>query len=69
MVARHTWSHIQNYKRMAKKYIKILKWLSQSPDLNIIENFWAYIQDELWKINDKLKNRDYNPHISLTTTF
>ena len=28
---------------------------SESPDLNIIENLWAYIQDELWKIYDKLK--------------
>ena len=38
--------------------IKTLKWPSQSPEFNIIENLWVYMQDELWKINDKLKNRD-----------
>ena len=33
---------------------------AKGEDLELdIENFWAYIQDELWKFNDKLKNRDY----------
>ena len=38
--------------------IPVLKWPSNSPDLSIIENVWAYIEDRLYQIKDTLRTPD-----------
>lgn len=35
----------------ANNLISVLDWPSQSPDLNLIENVWAFIKGELYKKN------------------
>ena len=34
--------------------VNFLKWPSNSPDLNIIENVWAYLQDKLYEVRAEL---------------
>ena len=31
---------------------------AKSPDLNIVENVWSYIQDQLYEIRERLKSAD-----------
>lgn len=38
-----------------KKRLKVLDWPSNSPDINIIENVWARVEDRLYDIKGTLK--------------
>lgn len=48
---------------LEERDIVLLDWVSYSPDMNPIENVWAWMKDELYKVKDelnsdlKLKNR------------
>lgn len=42
----------------AQKGILSLEWPSASPDINIIENLWAYIEDRLYQVRETLKTPD-----------
>lgn len=48
----HTAKIVKAWKR--ENGIVTLTWPSKSPDLNIIENIWAYVQDELYRIRDHI---------------
>ena len=52
----HRGNLVQKWKN--ENGIKSLKWPSKSPDINIIENVWAYLQDKLYEISDKLRSPD-----------
>jgi hypothetical protein len=41
-----------------KHAIRTIVWPSQSPDLNVMENLWSYVQDQLYKIRGTLRNAD-----------
>ena len=41
---------------MARNEVNILPWPAQSPDLNIIENVWAALKNELWNQRASIKN-------------
>lgn len=36
--------------------VNLMKWPSNSPDLNIIENVWAYVQDRLYDVREQLNS-------------
>lgn len=48
----HTAKIVQNWG--LENDVNFLKWPSNSPDLNIIENIWAYIQDRLYEAKAQL---------------
>ena len=52
----HKASIVQKLK--ADYAIRTIDWPSQSPDLFIVENIWAYVQDKLYRIRDTLRNAD-----------
>ena len=48
----HTANPIQKWRH--KNSVNFLKWPSNSPDLNILKNLWAYVQDRLYDIKTQL---------------
>ena len=52
----HTAKIVKSWKK--KNGIKTPRWPSHSPDINIIENVWAYLKNELFKIEGKLSCPD-----------
>lgn len=52
-------SHTAN---ITKDYLKdkadIFPWPPQSPDLNLVENIWAYVRNELWNRRLEIRNSD-----------
>ncbi|KAL4494409.1 hypothetical protein ABPG72_019819 [Tetrahymena utriculariae] len=43
---------------LKKTKIKQLKWPSQSPDMNIIENLWAYVKNYLHDNKEKISSKE-----------
>jgi transposase len=52
----HTAGNVMEWLRT--KDIEFLEWPPQSPDLNPIENIWAYLKDKLYKRRDEIKKRE-----------
>lgn len=52
----HTAKIIQKWSD--NNQVNFLEWPSNSPDLNIIENVWAYVQDKLYDIQDELISQE-----------
>ena len=52
---KHTAKVVKNWFHNEK--IRILKWPAQSPNINLIENLWAHIKNELGKL-PMTKNKD-----------
>jgi len=48
----HTAKIVKNWRD--ENQVNFLKWPSNSPDLNIIENVWAYLQDKLYEVRAEL---------------
>ena len=36
--------------------VNVIGWPSNSPDINIIENVWAYVQDKLFDVRDQIRS-------------
>ena len=52
----HVANSVQKWFKEQKIYT--LEWPPSSPDLSPIENLWAFLQDELYKKNDVLKDAE-----------
>lgn len=52
---KHTAKVVKNF--FESKGIEVMEWPSQSPDLNPIENLWAYVKKKLGDENYKTKER------------
>jgi len=75
----HTANRVKEY--MAKQKITVLEWPPNSPDLNIIENVWAYLNqeldrydmapedmDDLWERVQVVWENIHSPAVQLLTT-
>ena len=52
----HRAKKVKDWKE--EKGIISFKWPSSSPDLSIIENIWAYVEDRLYERKETLKNAE-----------
>jgi transposase len=53
---KHTCNKVKRY--LSNKKMEVLDWISQSPDINPIENAWRQLKQRIAKKNRKAKNLD-----------